>query len=102
MQLTRTGFKEATDVAGGLTDALLILDQRDAHVTLAELAETNAGRYGDLGLFDQQGGEFGEGHVRIALVENEQRIRQAARNIRRFLETGPSKLHNVVPLATRR
>jgi alanine-synthesizing transaminase len=34
-------------------------------------------------------GEHGEGHVRIALVENEQRIRQAARNIRRFLETGP-------------
>jgi alanine-synthesizing transaminase len=47
-------------------------------------------------------GEFGEGHVRIALVENEQRIRQAARNIRRFLETGPDKLHNVVPLASRR
>jgi len=47
-------------------------------------------------------GEYGEGYVRIALVENEQRIRQAARNIRRFLETGPEKLHNVVPLATRR
>jgi alanine-synthesizing transaminase len=47
-------------------------------------------------------GEHGEGHVRIALVENEQRIRQAARNIRRFLETGPEMLHNVVPLATRR
>jgi alanine-synthesizing transaminase len=47
-------------------------------------------------------GEFGEGYVRIALVENEQRIRQAARNIRRFLETGPEKLHNVVPLAQRR
>ena len=47
-------------------------------------------------------GEYGEGHVRIALVENEQRIRQAARNIRRFLESGPEKLHNVVPLATRR
>ena len=47
-------------------------------------------------------GEHGEGHVRIALVENEQRIRQAARNIRRFLETAPEKLHNVVPLATRR
>ncbi|HHN66568.1 MAG TPA: aminotransferase class I/II-fold pyridoxal phosphate-dependent enzyme, partial [Thermopetrobacter sp.] len=31
-------------------------------------------------------GEEGEGYVRIALVENEQRIRQAARNIRRFLE----------------
>ena len=30
--------------------------------------------------------------VRIALVENEQRIRQAARNIRRFLETGAGKV----------
>src|ERR1700757_1890061 len=46
-------------------------------------------------------GEYGEGYVRIALVENEQRIRQAARNIRRFLETGLKKLHNVVPLAQR-
>jgi alanine-synthesizing transaminase len=46
-------------------------------------------------------GEHGEGYVRIALVENEQRIRQAARNIRRFLETGLKKLHNVVPLAQR-
>jgi alanine-synthesizing transaminase len=47
-------------------------------------------------------GERGEGYVRIALVENEQRIRQAARNVRRFLESGAEKLHNVVPLATRR
>jgi alanine-synthesizing transaminase len=47
-------------------------------------------------------GEYGEGYVRIALVENEQRIRQAARNIRRFLETGPDQLHNVVPLAQAR
>ncbi|MEN9856206.1 MAG: hypothetical protein RLZZ157_1332 [Pseudomonadota bacterium] len=30
-------------------------------------------------------GEYGDEHVRIALVENEQRIRQAARNIKRFL-----------------
>ena len=37
-------------------------------------------------------GEHGEGYVRIALVENEQRIRQAARNIRRFLESGPRKV----------
>jgi alanine-synthesizing transaminase len=46
-------------------------------------------------------GEYGEGYVRIALVENEQRIRQAARNTRRFLESAPEKLHNVVPLAKR-
>jgi alanine-synthesizing transaminase len=31
-------------------------------------------------------GDEGEGYVRIALVENEQRIRQAARGIKRFLE----------------
>jgi alanine-synthesizing transaminase len=47
-------------------------------------------------------GEYGEGYVRIALVENEQRIRQAARNVRRFLENAPNQLHNVVPLANRR
>lgn len=33
-------------------------------------------------------GEYGDGHVRIALVENEQRIRQALRNMRRFLGGG--------------
>ncbi|EAS49845.1 aminotransferase [Aurantimonas manganoxydans SI85-9A1] len=33
-------------------------------------------------------GEHGDNHVRIALVENEHRIRQAARNIKRFLATG--------------
>lgn len=31
-------------------------------------------------------GEEGEGFVRLALVENEQRIRQAARNIKKFLD----------------
>ena len=32
-------------------------------------------------------GEYGEGHVRVALVENEHRIRQAARNVKKFLST---------------
>ena len=41
-------------------------------------------------------GEHGDDYVRIALVENEQRIRQAARNLRRFLETADKTLHNVV------
>jgi alanine-synthesizing transaminase len=44
-------------------------------------------------------GEYGDEFVRIALVENEQRIRQAARNIRRFFETSDRTLHNVVPMA---
>ncbi|NVJ70495.1 MAG: aminotransferase, partial [Alphaproteobacteria bacterium] len=30
-------------------------------------------------------GEYGEGFVRIGLVENEQRIRQAIRNIKKFM-----------------
>ncbi|MEN3288262.1 MAG: alanine-synthesizing transaminase [Bradyrhizobium sp.] len=47
-------------------------------------------------------GEHGEGYVRIAMVENEQRIRQAARGVRRFLESGIETLHNVVPIANRR
>jgi alanine-synthesizing transaminase len=39
-------------------------------------------------------GEHGDGHVRIALVENTQRLRQALRNIRAFLQAdnaGPSE-----------
>jgi alanine-synthesizing transaminase len=46
-------------------------------------------------------GEYGEGYVRIALVENEQRIRQAARNIRKFLSESAKTLHNVIPIATK-
>ncbi len=46
-------------------------------------------------------GEYGEGHVRIALVENEQRIRQAARNVRKFLSESAGALHNVIPLASK-
>jgi alanine-synthesizing transaminase len=43
-------------------------------------------------------GEYGEGFVRIALVENEHRIRQAARNIRRFLSQGTETMHNIIPM----
>ena len=44
-------------------------------------------------------GEHGDGYVRIALVENEQRIRQAGRNLRRFLESADKTLHNVVAMS---
>jgi alanine-synthesizing transaminase len=47
-------------------------------------------------------GEHGDGYVRIALVENEQRIRQAARNLRRFLDSADKTLHNVVPISAAR
>jgi alanine-synthesizing transaminase len=40
-------------------------------------------------------GEYGEGFVRIALVENEHRTRQAARNIKKFLADTTS-MHNVL------
>lgn len=43
-------------------------------------------------------GEYGEGFVRIALVENEHRIRQAARNIKKFLSGDTGGLHNVIPI----
>ena len=36
-------------------------------------------------------GEYGDNHVRIALVENEQRTRQAGRNLRRFIEEHSEK-----------
>lgn len=46
-------------------------------------------------------GEHGDDFVRIALVENEHRIRQAARNIRRFLASGAEDGQNVVSLRAR-
>ena len=41
-------------------------------------------------------GEHGDDYVRLALVENEQRIRQAARNIRKFFDTAEQRMHNVI------
>jgi alanine-synthesizing transaminase len=43
-------------------------------------------------------GEYGEGFIRIALVENEHRIRQAARNLKKFLAQDPETMHNVIPI----
>jgi alanine-synthesizing transaminase len=43
-------------------------------------------------------GEHGDDYVRLALVENEQRIRQAARGVKRFFESADQTLHNVVKL----
>ncbi|MEW6634448.1 MAG: LL-diaminopimelate aminotransferase [Pseudomonadota bacterium] len=47
-------------------------------------------------------GEHGDEFVRVALVENEHRIRQAARNIKRFLASTAKQPNNVVPLTARR
>ena len=44
-------------------------------------------------------GEQGEGFVRLALVENEQRIRQAARGFRKLMDAADGSLHNVVRMA---
>ena len=44
-------------------------------------------------------GEYGEGFVRVGLVENEQRIRQAARNVKKFLSNADEILgraHNTM------
>jgi alanine-synthesizing transaminase len=43
-------------------------------------------------------GEYGDQYIRLAFVENEHRIRQAARNIKKFLG-GKATQGNVVPLA---
>lgn len=44
-------------------------------------------------------GEYGEGYVRVGLVENEHRIRQAARNVKKFLSNSEEILgraHNAL------
>jgi alanine-synthesizing transaminase len=47
-------------------------------------------------------GEHGDDFVRIALVENESRIRQAARNIKKFMATADERMHNVISINSRR
>jgi alanine-synthesizing transaminase len=56
-------------------------------------------------------GEHGDNFVRLALVENEQRIRQAARNVKKFLEANgvktpkadkPAKSDNVTKLPSKK
>jgi alanine-synthesizing transaminase len=39
-------------------------------------------------------GEHGEGYVRIALVENTHRLRQAVRSIRAFLQAGTNQVES--------
>src|SRR6185312_16017657 len=46
-------------------------------------------------------GEHGEGYVRIGLVENEHRIRQAARNVKKFLQNADAILYRARALAGR-
>ncbi len=46
-------------------------------------------------------GEYGDEYVRLAIVENEQRIRQAARGIRRFFDSADAILDNVIQLKAR-
>ncbi len=44
-------------------------------------------------------GEYGDGHVRIALVENKQRLRQAVRNIKAFLAKDAEKIKQQIKAA---
>ncbi len=44
-------------------------------------------------------GEYGDEYVRIAIVENQQRIRQAAKNLKRFLASAGENVQNVVQLS---
>ncbi|RFC65656.1 MULTISPECIES: LL-diaminopimelate aminotransferase [Mesorhizobium] len=47
-------------------------------------------------------GEHGDDYVRLAFVENEHRIRQAARSIKKFLQASAKQPNNVVSLSARR
>src|SRR5262249_3107092 len=51
-------FEKTADIARGLADALLVFHQRDANEVFAVLAEANAWRDRDVGLFHQQLGKF--------------------------------------------
>jgi len=66
---------EAYKALGSFTFARMLLDQAEVAVAPG------------IGF-----GEYGDGHVRIALVENKQRLRQAVRNIKAFMAKDPEQL----------
>src|SRR3954449_13378875 len=57
-------LEAAADLADGLAEPLLVLDQGEAEVALAHLAEAPAGADGDLGLLEQFHGEVDRAHAR--------------------------------------
>src|SRR5262245_124894 len=58
MRTSLTSVTEVFETAKRLADSLLVLDQREADVALAVLAEADPRRDRDLGLLDQQLGEL--------------------------------------------
>ncbi len=83
--LSSLGTAEAYRELGSVEFAKMLIDKADVAVSPG------------LGF-----GEYGEGYVRIGLVENEHRIRQAARNIKKFLAAGTDGLHNALQTANKK
>src|SRR5262245_5369965 len=89
VQHFRPCFKKAPDVAGGLADTLFVLDQGDAYMAFAVLAEAGAGRYGDARLLDQQGGKLDAAHAAERLRDRRPREHRSA--WRRHLPAGAAE-----------
>src|SRR5581483_9096026 len=54
-------------IAHGLVDALLVLDEGKTHVPVTAWAETDTRRRGDVGLVDQELGEIKRSHLPVWL-----------------------------------
>jgi len=81
--LTRAGWEVARPPATMFVWAPIPTGERSQELALRLLREAHVAVSPGSGF-----GEDGEGHVRFALVENEQRIGQAVRGIRGFLAAG--------------
>src|SRR5436190_12601003 len=59
--------EHVADAARRLAQAMLVLDQRDAHVVVAVVAEADAGRHGDLRLGQQPLGELDRAELGVVV-----------------------------------
>ena len=69
MQFFVGAFKEPADIPASLTQPLFVFHQPDTDIVVSVLAETEAGRNGDLGMLEQQLGEF-QAAQRLELFRN--------------------------------
>src|SRR5687768_15256747 len=90
-------LEHVADAAQRLAQALLVLDQRDAHVAFAAVAEADAGRNRDLRLRQQPLGELYASHLFVGLRDLRPDVHRGLRHIHHPADVVKAPHHDVAP-----
>src|SRR5690606_10540397 len=82
----------------GLPDPLLVLDQREAHMGVAVVAEADAGRNGDLGLVQQLLRELERSHGLVGIGDLGPDVHRGPGQVHLPADVGQAAIEHVAPL----